>query len=224
VRSVHYADDRYLSLEVSPPIARAVAEGDVINNLSRNPDVILAQSSIGRNRARGALLSTAGKILVEGNRFHAPGSAIRVSSGVDFWYESGPTTDVVIRDNEFDNCRYGVWGDAVIDILAVDGKGSTSRAPYHGRVAITGNRFTTFDGLIVKAYRTAELQFTHNQIVASSAYPSFRTVTSPVEVNAVAAVQVSDNVVQGLSFDSMWRETADAKQAAMPVQHHGRET
>jgi hypothetical protein len=208
VESVEYPDDRHLSLSVSPPLPRAVAEGDVINNLSRNPDVRLANSSIGKNRARGVLLSTAGRILVENNRFHTPGSAIRISSGVDFWYESGPTRDVVIRNNDFDNCRYGIWSGGVIDIVAVDGKESTSTTPYHGRVAITGNRFTSFDGLIVKAYRVAELEFSDNRVIHSTAYPPFRTVTAPVEVKAVGKLNVANIEVEGFNFASLTRETA----------------
>lgn len=210
VKSVSYRDDRYLDLQVTPPLPRAVREGDVINNVSRNPDVVFSESSVGKNRARGLLLSTSGKVLVEKSRFHAPGSAIRISSGVDHWYESGPASEVVIRDNIFDNCRYGLWGEAVIDIVAVDGKDSTSTSPYHGRVAITGNRFITFDGLIVHAYRTAELVFTGNTIEASKAYPPFRTVTSPVEVRAVDKVEVANNVVRGFSFASPWKAAAQA--------------
>jgi hypothetical protein len=206
VESVDYRDERYLSLSVTPPLPRAPAEGDVINNLSRNPDVVLANSSIGKNRARGVLLSTSGKILVENNRFHTPGSAIRVSSGVDYWYESGPVNDVVIRNNDFDNCRYGIWSGGVIDIVAVDGKKSQSTTPYHGRVAITGNRFTSFDGLIVKAYRVAELEFTGNRIVHSDAYPPFRTVAAPIETMAVGKLEVANVQVEGFEFASLTRE------------------
>ncbi|MCW4462011.1 hypothetical protein OK349_09860 [Sphingomonas sp. BT-65] len=203
VKSVRYPDDRQLELEVVPPLPRAPGKGDVINNLSRNPDVIFSGGSIGKNRARGVLVSTAGKVLIEKSRFHAPGSAIRVSSGVDHWYESGPASEVVIRDNEFDNCRYGLWGEAVIDIVAVDGKDSTSTVPYHGRVAITGNRFATFDGLLVHAYRTAELVFRDNRIEASTAYPPFRTVTSPIQVNAVGKLDIANNEVKGFNFASL---------------------
>jgi hypothetical protein len=211
VRSVRYPDDRNLELAVVPPLPRAPGKGDVINNLTRNPDVIFSNGSIGKNRARGMLLSTAGKVLVEKSRFHAPGSAIRVSSGVDFWYESGPASEVVIRDNVFDNCRYGLWGEAVIDIVAVDGKESKSTVPYHGRVEISGNRFTTFDGLLVNAYRTAEIVFKGNTVEASTAYPPFRKVTSPIQVKAVGKLDVADNQVKGFSFAAFSKELEHAE-------------
>ncbi|WP_197054347.1 right-handed parallel beta-helix repeat-containing protein [Sphingomonas sp. 37zxx] len=203
VAAVAYTDDRYLTVTVDADLPDRVNEGDVINNLTRNAGINFVGNSVSANRARGILLSSLGNILVENCRFHTPGAALRISGGVDYWYESGPTANVTIRNNLFDNCKYGVWGVAVIDIEAVDGKKSTSRSPYHGRVSITGNRFVTFDGLLVHAYRVNHLAFTGNTVVRSNTYPEFRKVKAPIQATAVKTLDSTGNSFAGLSFAAL---------------------
>ena len=54
--------------------------------------------------------------MVEDNHFHNPGAAILIAGDANYWFEAGAVRDVTIRNNHFDNCNYGVWGQACIEI------------------------------------------------------------------------------------------------------------
>lgn len=199
VTAVDYPDDRTVAVTLAEPPPQSMAEGDVIDNVSRQAAVVMRGCSVTKNRARGILIST-GAVLIENNRFHSPGSAIRISGGVDHWYEAGPVSRVTIRRNLFDNCKYGSWGAAVIDATAIDAKTATSDKPYHGLIEITDNRFTSFDGFLVKAYRVGELRITGNILQKSTAYPAFRKVRAPFEVKKTPKVTIADNSILGFEF------------------------
>ena len=63
------------------------------------------------------LIATRGKTVIENCYFHTSGSAILFESNGDFWFESGGVQDVTIRNNNFDGCKYAIWGDAVISCI-----------------------------------------------------------------------------------------------------------
>lgn len=195
VVAVEYEDERYVTVTLDRDLHDNVAEGDVINTLNRQTALTLRGNDIGNNRARGILISTGGTVLVEGNRFHAPGAAIRISGGVDHWYESGPTHDVTIRGNMFDHSLFGVWGEAIIDIVAVDAEAGVSSEPYHRKVVIDGNVFRTEHGKILKAYRVGELRFTGNVIEGAPYVGNFNPAEAPFDLTAIGSFVATDNVV-----------------------------
>jgi parallel beta-helix repeat protein len=92
--------------------------GDALAAIREYPEVTIAGNTIRNNRARGMLLNSRGKTLVENNYFHTPGAAILFEGDSFFWFEQGGVSDCVIRNNIFDNCLFGVWGKAVIDVKA----------------------------------------------------------------------------------------------------------
>src|SRR5690606_19071233 len=79
-------------------------------------DVRIAGCHARRNRARGFMISTLGNVVIENNRFHVPGSAVQCCFDGSSWYESGPIENVLIRQNTFENCLYGVWGAALFAV------------------------------------------------------------------------------------------------------------
>lgn len=203
VEKVDHPDERSMLVTFEKPLPDRLSEGDVFNNLSRQAAVVMRKCTVTKNRARGILISTAAPVLIDTNIFHSPGSAIRISGGVDFWYESGPVGRVRIVRNSFENCKYGSWGDAVIDIVVVDGKASTSTRPYHDEVEIADNSFVTFDGYLVNAYRVGTLRFTGNTVSRSDAYPAFRKVDTPIVARDVGKLVVADNSVSGFHFPQL---------------------
>ena len=197
VREVEYLNARDVRVRFSRDIPRPPKEGDVINVLSRQANLILRNNKIGRNRARGCLISTGGQVLVEGNTFHTPGSAIRISGGVDFWYESGPTQSILIRKNIFDHCKYGIWGRAIIDVVCVDKKEANATKPYHGDVVIVGNDFRTHHDKLVAAYRVRTLVFADNKITTTPYKQNLEWQTQPIIGQAVRTVRIDGNTVNG---------------------------
>ncbi|MBI4977231.1 MAG: hypothetical protein HZC28_07095 [Spirochaetes bacterium] len=142
--------------------------GDVIENMNRVPDLIITGTTARRNRARGFLITTAGKVIVENNTLSTPGSALKISGDANSWYESGAVSDVTIRNNKFIDCNYGVWGRAVIDIDPE--MPEFSDKCYHRNIRIEQNLFRTFDTGLVYARSVDGLSFTGNIMEKTVSY------------------------------------------------------
>lgn len=102
-----------------------IAVGDLITRTCY-PEVLIRNCRMGNNRARGLLLGSRKKTVVEGCYFHTPGAAILFEGDGYYWYEQAGVRDVEIRNCVFDNCLYGAatWGDAII---------ATGNGPKHDR-------------------------------------------------------------------------------------------
>ena len=124
------------------PLPADLVAGDLVENLSAYPDIILRGCTIRWNRARGVLLNGGGKILVENNVFETAGSAILVESS-GLWGESGPIGELTIRNNTFRDCAHSpMWGQAVIwAVPEFREKAPPNLAPFHGRLILQGNHF-----------------------------------------------------------------------------------
>lgn len=117
--------------------------GQITENLSRQPSLIMRGCDVRDNRARGMLLATKGDTLVEGNTFRIEEQGILFQSDHLYWYESGGVGRVVIRGNTFDHCGAEIRTAAVL----VERKGG--RVPdgyYHEDITLEGNRLTHNDG------------------------------------------------------------------------------
>ncbi len=127
----------------------------------------------GTVRARGLLISTPKKVLVENNVFRSSGAAIFVAGDSNGWYESGAVRDVTIRRNKFIDCNSSSYQfcDAVISIHPEVPKPNS--VAFHRNIRITDNTFVTFDPAILWAISVDGLTFQNNTIIASSTYKSY---------------------------------------------------
>ena len=170
--AVHLADD--LPPEIVP--------GTLVHNAAEAaPEVEITDCVFTGNRARGILLGSAGKTRIEGNLFHNPGAAILLEGDGKTWFEQAAVRDLIISGNRFENCNFGVWGNAAIEIssphLDDDGRGERC----HRNIKISGNTFVSFDGTPLLIAKGAEdLLFERNDLEQSSAYPVSRKSVSPV--------------------------------------------
>ncbi|MFC7293069.1 right-handed parallel beta-helix repeat-containing protein [Hirschia litorea] len=200
VKSAVYESRTMVRIELDRDVPAQLADGDVVNILNRQANLVIRGNKIGQNRARGILISTAGTVLVEDNKFHAPGSAIRISGGVDHWYEAGPTSQIMIRKNEFNHCLYGVWGQSIIDIICVDSEESQSETPFHDTVIIKDNLFRTEHGDFITAYRVGTLMFEGNQIIVEPYQKADAQTKTPFDLKAVGKFVLKDNQVEGYNW------------------------
>ncbi len=134
----------YLNMEVIrltlDESADGLEVGHAVENVSHVANLTFRKNVVRDNRARSMLIAAKGRVVIEDNYFHAPSRGIYFESDGQYWYESGSTTDVVIRGNHFDRCSYGVYGMACIcgkpRERVVDGE------YFHNKLLVTGNRFT----------------------------------------------------------------------------------
>lgn len=121
-----------------------VAVGDDVENISHNAELIFRHNIVRNNRARGMLVAARGKMVIEDCYFHSSGTAVKFESDGAYWFESGGTSDVVIRNNEFDRCKHAAWGVGVVECQA---RATVEDGRYfHQKIAVTGNTFRMFPG------------------------------------------------------------------------------
>lgn len=150
-----------------------VPAGDALDNIDWYPDLTMRDCTMRGNRARGPLVSTRGKTLIERNYIYSPGAGIQMMGGIGNWYESGPVFDCVIRDNHLDRCAYNapLWGSAPFMFKAecLDYSGRTR--PYHRNIRIENNRITAAHDLVLDLASVGDCSFTGNTIERADGKP-----------------------------------------------------
>jgi len=184
----------------------------VIENMSAYPDLEITGCKIMNNRARGILLSTPGKILVENNYFSTMMSAILLPTELGFWHESGSPKDLVIRNNTFGDCVYGGSQNPVIFIHSDVKNGSY---PFHN-IVIENNTFNTFDASILGANNVKGLIFRNNTITRSGSYEPLFPDAPAVSILNSKDVSLTGNEIQSdfknkLHLDDFTKGSAEIK-------------
>ncbi|MCX6327028.1 MAG: right-handed parallel beta-helix repeat-containing protein [Bacteroidia bacterium] len=161
----------YTRVVFSSGLPAGISVGDAIAKVRDYPFVHIHDNTIRNNRARGMLLNCRGKTIVENNYFHSPGTALLFEGDARNWFEQGGVNDCEISNNMFDNCMFGVWGDAVIGVKAgITEDFEASR--YNKNIKITGNTFRTFDDvLLLDLYCVDGLIWKDNKVERTKDYP-----------------------------------------------------
>ena len=165
-------------VKLSTDLPDGITVGDAIGEDADFAEVHIHGNYIGKNRARGMLLNCRGKTVVENNVFHSPGAAILFEGDANYWFEQGGVRDCIIRNNIFDNCLFGVWGQAVIDVGAgiVENK---EESRYNRNIKVYDNTFRIFDDVfLLQAYGMKDLVWKDNKVERTSDYPARRTNTT----------------------------------------------
>ena len=181
VSAVNVINRDLLSVHLSDDLPPEIVPGTLVHNAGQTaPEVEITNCVFTGNRARGILLGSAGKTRVAGNIFHNPGAAILLEGDGKTWFEQAAVRDLTITGNRFENCNFGVWGNAVIEISSphLDETGLGERC--HRNITIVGNTFVSFDGTPLLVAKGAEgLVLEGNTFAQSDAYPPCRIAASP---------------------------------------------
>ena len=181
VCAVNVINRDLLAVHLANDLPPGIVPGTLVHNAGEAaPEVEITDCVFTGNRARGILLGSAGKTLVAGNIFHNPGAAILLEGDGKTWFEQAAVRDLTITGNRFENCNFGVWGNAVIEISSphLDENGTGERC--HRNITIVGNAFVSFDGTPLLVAKGAEgLVLERNTHEQSDAYPPCRMAASP---------------------------------------------
>jgi hypothetical protein len=173
--------------------------GDALENLTWSPSVEIRNCRFDSNRARGVLVSTPGRVVIEDNRFESSGSAILIAGDANYWYESGAVRDVTIRRNQFTAaCLTSMYQfcEGIISILPEIPKPDLA-FPFHRGIRIEDNEFQLFDYPILYAKSVDGLTFSRNRLVRSRAFEPFHARKAGLTFEACRGVVVEDNRLEG---------------------------
>lgn len=137
--------------------------GDDMENITLNADLIFRKNIVRDNRARGMLIATRGKVIIEDCFFHTSGTAIKFEADGKEYFESGGVVDVTIRNNTFDGCMHGDWGEAAVECTPRD-KEEEGRY-FHGKISIKENTFKDTKRELVIINNTENFEFLNNNLI-----------------------------------------------------------
>ena len=172
VKSVKRLNKQYTEVTFTEPLPEGVKRSHVVASVDEYPEVLIKGCRMGKNRARGLLLGSRGKTIIEDNYFHIAGAAILFEGDANYWFEQSGVRDVIIRNNVFENGNYGypTWGKGCIAVGSGIPKKENCR--YNRGIVVEGNTFRVFDPRIVYLYCTDGFIFKNNNVIEyTEAYP-----------------------------------------------------
>jgi hypothetical protein len=134
--------------------------GQVAENRTRMPEILIRDCYFARIPTRGVLVSSWKKIIIENNTFfRTQMAAILVCHGDDPYYQQGAVEDLTIRNNTFLECQGDVFIQPDQPVVNRD-------APVDKNVKITDNRFIVgnIERPVLWARSTQSIQFKNNTI------------------------------------------------------------
>lgn len=149
ITDIKIIDSQYIDFTTDIPIEN-VQEGDIIENLSTQPEVHIHDCFFGKANTH-LRLQTRGKTLIENCSTELP---ILFTGDTNYWFEASPTTDVTIRNCKFIGKR--------AQINSCPEYCPTKQAPYyHSGIKVENNTFDTRDALIIR--QTKDIVFRNNK-------------------------------------------------------------
>ena len=185
------------------PVPKNIIPGDFIENKTWNASLEIQNCEIlKKHRARGILVTTPEKVIIENNYFRTAGTAILIEGDTNYWFESGANTNVTIRNNIFEDCltsgcatgKRGEWGEAIITITPSHHPDNEKSIPYHQNIKIENNTFKTFDVPLLHARSVGNLIFSNNKIIKTYTYKPYAWQKSSFLLDGCRDVIISENI------------------------------
>ena len=152
VCKIETVDQTVKKFTVDCPVL-AHTEGDLIENITANCDVLIENCVFGKANSHLRLQSR-GKFVIRNTETELP---LLLSGDASFWFESGPVTDLLVE-----NCRF-IGDHAKIDIRS-EIFPTEAEPYYHRNLKFLNNEFTTdlplcggyADGIVFRGNRNSE--------------------------------------------------------------------
>lgn len=195
IKSFEILDNDNFVLRFAHALPENIDSSYTLENLSWTPNATITNCFVGSCRARGYLISTPGKVLIENNIFETSGSAILIAGDANYWYESGAVKDVIIRNNEFRspcNSSYYQFCNAIISIFPEIPK-VDSMIPFHKNIRIENNSFFPSDYPVLYALSVDGLKFNNNTITRTYDYEPWHFQKYNLLLDACRNVEILGN-------------------------------
>lgn len=159
-----------------------------LDNCMDYPEVIFRENIVRHNRARGILLTSRKHTLIEDNIFETEGACIKISGDMDSWFESGATSQVIIRHNQMTSTCSN-WGHAIIDIdpeMKVFEEGQY----YHEFIQIQENTIQFNQWPVVYGHSIHTLSLQNNILIHNE---EMKDNEVPLQVNHIGNLMMEGN-------------------------------
>jgi hypothetical protein len=198
VKNIHIINENYYTITLEDQIPEFSEKKIAIENITWMPSLVVTNCTVKQNRARSLLISTSRSVLIENNYFASMMAGIRICGDANFWFESGPVSNVVVRGNTFENL--GIGGHAPQAILQIDpiiGKKYRGDGYYHKNILFENNIIKTFDPLIIYALSVDGLTIRNNTIIQTKNYPKIFSELSQFDIQNSTNIKIEGNTYLG---------------------------
>jgi hypothetical protein len=162
IKSARMLSPRDILIALRDPLPGHFDTGDVIENLTWTPRLVIRHCQVSGTNTRGFLITTRRKAVVEYNTFYRLGmSAILVADDGLSWYESGQVHDLTIRHNLFIECGNNILQAPYAITISPENRPPFEQ-PVHRNIRITDNHFISYSPAILTAKSVNRLRFTGN--------------------------------------------------------------
>ena len=191
-------NENYYTIQFEDKLPEFENKTIAVENITWMPSLEVKNCTVKQNRARSLLISTSKPVLVENNYFASMMAGIRICGDANYWFESGPVSNVIVRGNTFENL--GIGGHAPQAILQIDpiiGKKYRDAGYYHHNIVFENNIIKTFDPLIIYALSVDGLVIRNNTIIQTKIYPQIFNNLSPFDLQNCANIKIEGNTYEG---------------------------
>lgn len=193
VENIEMVNGRYQIIHLKGDIPTSVKPGDLVENLTAYPELLVENCLIKGNRARGLLVSTPKKTLIRNNIFNTEMEAILMPVESGMWFESGNATNVTIEGNTFQDCSYGGLNRGAIRFHTDEKNKNIAFRNIH----VNNNKFNQFDNLIMQISNVDGLVFENNIITNSGTYPQLYPENPAFSINYSTNIEFKNNNYNG---------------------------
>ncbi len=162
-------------------VSGSVKEGDILANGAYFAATRISGCSVKNTRARGFLLQTNNVIIEDCHIYGMSMSAFLLSPDVAYWFEVGPCSNVVIRNNLIEKCTNCIHrnntGAIVIKCRHEEGVSDTP-AGTHNNIHILNNTFRNIGDSAIFALAVRDLEIRGNRYENCSNMPFDEDVES----------------------------------------------
>ena len=199
VNNFRKIDNEIFEISFRQTVPKQIIAGYALENLTWTCNVSIKDSHFKSCRARGILISTPGKVVIENNIFESSGSAILIAGDANQWYETGAVKDVLITKNIFKApCMTSMYqfSEGVISIFPEIPQPST-KTPFHQNIRIIDNVFYLFDFPILCALSVENLIFSGNKLSRSYQFEPFHKRKAGLTFELCKKITIENNTAEG---------------------------
>lgn len=200
IASFKLLDNETFLVTFKTDIPKQLEVGDALENLTWSPDLLVTNSHFKSCRARGLLVSTPGKVVIENNIFESSGSAILIAGDANNWFESGAVNDVIIKNNVFTelcNTSSYQFCEGIISIYPEIPMLNAETPPFHKNIRIENNQFNPFDYPVLFARSVDGISFSNNTITRSTRFEPYHSRKYTFSLEACKNATISNNTFSG---------------------------
>ena len=198
VKDIDMINENYYTITFEEQVPEFSNKNIAIENITWMPSLEVKNCTVKQNRARSLLISTSKSVLVENNYFASMMAGIRICGDANYWFESGPVSNVIVRGNTFENL--GIGGHAPQAILQIDpiiGKKYREDGYYHKNIVFENNTIKTFDPLIIYALSVDGLIIRNNTIIQTKICPQIFSDLSHFDLQNCTNIKIEGNIYKG---------------------------